>query len=87
MKKYFIEVEETKAETVVNLLAQISVKVGKPTEEKKRYVKVENCRYGYDNDSFLCLTEEQFNVLHWLSENDYFSDWEEVNPNDMFEEI
>ena len=86
MKKYFIEVEETKAETVVNLLAQISVKVGKPTEAKKRYVKIEGRGYGCE-DSFLCLTEEQFNLLHWLSDNDYYADWEEVNPNDMFEEV
>lgn len=85
MKKYFIEVEEAKAETVVNLLAQISVKIGKPTEEKKRYIKIEGDFRS--EDSFLCLTEEQFNLLYWLSENGYYVDWEEVNPNDMFEEI
>lgn len=85
MKKYFIEVEETKAETVVNLLAQISVKVGKSTEEKRRYIKVESS--GYGEDHFLCLTEEQLSLLRWLSENDYCVDWEEVNPNDIFEEI
>lgn len=83
MKKYIIEVEETKAETVVNLLAQISVKVGKSTEEKKHYVKM----IGLSSDNFVCLTEEQFNLLHWLSENDYFCDWEEVNPSNMFEEV
>ena len=86
MRKYIIEVEETKAETVVNLLAQISVKVGKPTEEKKRYVKVEGGNYS-DGDDFLCLTEEQFRLLNWLSENDYFSDWEGVDPSEMFEEV
>lgn len=85
MKKYIIEVEETKAETVVNLLAQISVKVGKSTEEKKHYIKIEG--RGYESDSFLCLTEEQFSLLHWLSENDYFCNWEEVDPSEMFEEV
>lgn len=85
MKKYIIEVEETKAETVVNLLAQISVKIGKSTEEKKHYVKIEGS--GYRNDGFLCLTEEQYKVLEWLSESDYFCDWEEVDPSEMFEEV
>ena len=86
MKKYIIEVEEKRAEAVINLLAQISVKVGKSTEEKKRYVKVEG-NYSDSNSSFLCLTEEQFRLLDWLSENDYFSDWEEVDPSEMFEEV
>lgn len=85
MKKYIIEVEEKRAEAVINLLAEISVKIGKPTEEKKRYVKVEG--NGCYSDSFLCLTEEQFKVLNWLSENDYYSDWEEVDPTEMFEEV
>lgn len=85
MKKYIIEVEEKRAEAVINLLAQISVKIGKPTEEKKRYVKV-NDPYA-ESDGFLCLTEEQFKVLDWLSENDYYSDWEEVDPSEMFEEV
>ena len=85
MKKYIIEVEEKRAEAVINLLAEISVKIGKPTEEKKRYVKVEG---NYSNsDSFLCLTEEQFRLLDWLSENDYYSDWGEVDPTEMFEEV
>lgn len=61
------------------------VKVVK-TVEKKRYVKIEACGYG-ESDSFLCLTEEQFKVLEWLSENDYYCDWVEVNPSDMFEEV
>ena len=86
MKKFFIEVEETKAEAVVNLLAQISVKVGKSTEEKKRYVKIEGRGYGCE-DSFLRLTEEQFKVFDWLRDNDYYCEWEEVNPSDMFEEV
>ena len=85
MKKYIIEVEETKAETVVNLLAQISVKVGKSAEEKKNYVKIEGS--GYRNDGFLCLTEEQFSLLQWLDDNGYFGDWEEVDPSEMFEEV
>lgn len=85
MKKYIIEVEETKAESVVNLLVAASVKVGKSTEEKKHYVKIEGS--GYESDSFLCLTEEQFSLLQWFSDNDYFCDWEEVNPNEMFEEV
>lgn len=85
MRKYIIEVEETKAETVVSLLTEISVKVGKPTEEKRRYIKI-NGDFRSE-DSFLCLTEEQFNLLYWLSENGYYEDWEEVNPNDMFEEV
>lgn len=83
MKKFFIEVEEKRAEAVVNLLTEISVKVDNPTEAKKRYVKVE----GYENTSFLCLTEEQFRVLEWLMENDCFEEWEEVDPPKMFEEV
>ena len=79
MKKFFIEVEEKRAEAVVNLLAEISVKVDKPTEAKKRYVKIE--------DSFLCLTEEQFNLLCWLTDNGHYEDWEEVDPKEMFEEV
>lgn len=86
MKKYFIEVEEKRAEAVVNLLVAASVRVDKPTEAKKRYVKVEACGYG-ESDSFLCLTEEQFKVLEWLSENDFYCEWEEVNPSEMFEEV
>lgn len=85
MKKYIIEVEEKRAEAVINLLAEISVKIGKPTEEKKRYVKVNGS--GYDDDGFLCLTEEQFKVLDWLSENDYYCEWSEVDPSEMFEEV
>lgn len=86
MKKYIIEVEETKAETVVNLLAQISVKIGKPAEEKRHYVKIGGSGYGSE-DSFLCATEEQFNLLCWLNDEGHFSDWEEVNPDDMFEKV
>lgn len=85
MKKYIIEVEEKRAEAVINLLAEISVKIGKPTEEKKRYAKVED--HYSDSDSFLCLTEEQFRLLNWLSENKCYSDWEEVDPSEMFEEV
>ena len=85
MRKYFIEVEEKRAEAVINLLAQLSVKIGKPTEEKKRYVKVNDHYTG--SDGFLCLTEEQFKVLDWLSENDYYDDWSEVDPSEMFEEV
>ena len=83
MKKYIIEVEETKAETVVNLLAQISVKVGKSTEEKKHYIKM----VGFSSDNFVCLTEEQFNFLRWLEDGGYCNDWEEVDPTEMFEEV
>jgi hypothetical protein len=86
MKKYIIEVEEKRAEAVVNLLAEISIKVDKPTEEKKHYIKIEGRGYG-ESDSFLCLTEEQFGLLSWLSDEDYFNEWEAVNPNEMFEEI
>lgn len=85
MKKYIIEVEEKRAEAVINLLAEISVKIGKPTGGKKRYVKV-GVNYS-DSDGFLRLTEEQFKVFEWLSENDYYSDWEEVDPSEMFEEV
>jgi hypothetical protein len=84
MKKYIIEVEETKAETVVNLLVAASVRVDKPTEEKKRYVKIYG-EYGV-SDAYLCLTEEQFNLLRWLSDG-YFCDWAEVDPTEMFEEV
>lgn len=85
MRKYIIEVEEKRAEAVVNLLAEISIKVGNPTEEKKHYVKIDDT-YG-SNDNFLCLTEEQFSLLRWLSNEDCFNEWEEVNPNEMFKEI
>ena len=84
MKQYIIEVEETKAETVANLLIATNVKIVKPTEKKKYYVKIEDV---YNGDSFLCLTEEQFNLLSWLEDNDYCTNWEEVNPTKMFEEI
>lgn len=84
-KQYVIEVEESKAETVVNLLAQISVTINKPAEKKKKYVKINGC--GYHEDSFLCLTEEQYNLLYWLSDSGHFDDWEEINPDDIFEEV
>lgn len=84
MKKYFIEVEETKAEAVVNLLVAASVKIGKPTEEKKHYVKIEGeCGMV---DSFLCLTEEQFSLLRWLSDG-YYESWSEIDPTEMFEKV
>ena len=87
MKKYIIEVDEIMAKRVANLLTQIEgvKKIINPIEQKKRYVKVEGA-YG-SNDSFLWLTEEQFRVLEWLSENDYFCGWSEVDPSDMFEEV
>lgn len=83
MRKYFIEVEETKAETVVNLLAQISVKVDKPKEVKKHYIKI----IGFSSDNFLCVTEEQFNLLQWLESEGHYSDWEEIDPTHLFEEV
>ena len=83
MKKYIIEVEETKAETVVNLLAQISVKVDKSAEEKKHYVKI----IGFSSDSFICVSEEQFNLLRWLEEGGHYYDWEELDPTNLFEEV
>ena len=85
MRKYIIEVEETKAETVINLLAQISVKVGKSTEEKKHYIKITGT--GFSSDSFLCLTEEQFKLLCWLTDNGHYEDWEEVDLDEMFEAV
>lgn len=81
MKKYIIEVEENKAEAVVNLLAQISVKIGKPTEKEKYYIHFR------DENRYVILTEEQFNFLNWLTNEIYDSNWEEVDPKDMFEEI
>ena len=81
MKKYIIEVEETKAETVVNLLAQISVKIGKTTEEEKHYIRFR------DDNRFVILTEEQFNFLNWLTNEIYDCDWEEIDPEEIFEEI
>lgn len=85
MRKFIIEVEEKRAEAVVNLLAEISIKVGKPTEEKKHYVKVGGQRY--ESNGFLLLTEAQFNLLNWLFNEGYYEDWEEVDPNEMFEEV
>lgn len=84
-KQYVIEIEESKAETVINLLAQISVTINKPAEKKKEYVKIEG--NSYHEDSFLCLTEEQYNLLWWLKDCGYYEDWEGVNPEDMFEEV
>lgn len=84
-KQYVIEIEENKAETVVNLLAQISVTINKPVEKKKSYVKIEG--NNYHEDKFLCLTEEQYNLLYWLKDWGYYEDWEEVSPEDMFEEV
>lgn len=86
MKKYIIEVEETKAETVVNLLAQIKVKIGKPTEEEFKYVKICGNGYGLD-DEFLKLTREQYEMLDFLRDGGFFEDWEEVDPSAMFERI
>lgn len=84
-KQYMIEVEESKAETIVNLLAQVSVTINKPVEKKKKYIKIEG--NGYHEDKFLCLTEEQYNLLYWLQDCGYYEDWEEVDPEDMFEEV
>lgn len=81
MKKYIIEVEENKAEAVVNLLAQISVKIGKSAEEKKYYIRFENA------NRYVILTEEQFNFLNWLTDEIYDCYWEEVDPESIFEEI
>lgn len=81
MKKYIIEVEETKAETVVNLLAQIGVKIGKPAEEKKHYVHFR------DEERYVTLTEVQYNFLVWLTNEIYDCNWEEIDPDDIFEEI
>ena len=80
-KQFIIEVEENKAETVVNLLTQISVKINKPAEEKKYYIRF------YDDNRFVILTEEQFDFLNWLTNEIYDCSWEEVDPEDMFEEI
>lgn len=84
-KQYVIEIEESKAETVINLLAQISVTINKPVEKKKKYVKIEG--NGYHEDKFLCLTEEQYSLLYYLMDSGYYEDWEEVDPEDMFEEV
>lgn len=86
MRKYIIEVEETKAETVVNLLAQISVKVGKSAEEKKHYIKLGGAQYGYE-ERFIVVTEEQFKILVYLEDCSFFDDWEEIDPTQMFEEV
>ena len=84
-KQYVIEIEESKAETVINLLAQISVTINKPVEKKKKYVKINGG--GYQEDGFLCLTEEQYSLLSWLMENGHFEDWESIDPEEMFEEV
>lgn len=81
MKKYIIEVEENKAEAVVNLLAQISVKIGKPTEKERHYIHFR------DENRYVILTEEQFNCLVWLTNEIYDCNWKEVDPEEMFEEI
>lgn len=80
-RQFIIEVEENKAETVVNLLAQISVKVNKPTEEEKHYIRFR------EESRFVILTEEQFNFLNWLTNEIYDCVWEEVDPEEIFEEI
>lgn len=81
MKKYIIEVDEKRAEAVVKLLAEISVKIGKPTEEEKHYI------HFYDDNRYVILTEEQFNFLNWLTNEISDLNWDEVDPATIFEEI
>lgn len=88
-KQYMIEIEESKAETVVNLLAQISVTINNPPKEERKKVKLWD---SYDNDmepAYLDLTEEQYNLLMWLAENDWL--YENIcidkNPIITFEKI
>lgn len=78
-RQFIIEVEENKAETVVNLLAQISVKVSKPAEKERHYIRF--C----DENRYVILTEEQYNFLVWLTNEIYDTNWEEVDPKDIEE--
>lgn len=81
-KQYVIEVEESKAETVVNLLAQISVTISNPPKEKRRKIKL----YGGDMEShYLELTEEQYRLLLWLSSNDWLYEEACIDENPLFE--
>jgi len=81
MKKYIIEVEEKRAEAVINLLAEISIKVDKTAEGKEHYV------YFCDESRYVALTEEQYNFLVWLTIEIYDCNWVDVDPDDIFEEI
>lgn len=79
--RFLIEVEECKAKTVTNLLADINVKVDKPAEKERHYIHF-RCEGRY-----VILTKEQYDFLIWLTNEIYDCDWEEVDPDDIFEEI
>ena len=81
MKKYIIEVEETREEAVANLLIATNVKINKLTEGKKHYIRF--C----DENRYVVLTEEQFGFLIWLTNEIYDCNWEEVDPKKIFEEV
>lgn len=85
-KPYTIEVEESKVETVLELIKQIN----NPPKEETVKVKLYNQNSWDDRYSnYLELTEEQYRLLDWLSQNDWLSDdlGIEINPAFDFETI
>ena len=54
------------------------------TPPKKHYVKILDF---YSDEQFKILTEDQFRLLKWLSEMGIGIDWDEIDPNSIFEEI
>lgn len=85
-KPYTIEVEESKVETVLELIRQIN----NPPKEETVKVKLYNQNSWDDRDSsYLELTEEQYKLLDWLSQNNWLSDelGIEINPTFEFETI
>lgn len=52
---------------------------------KKRYVKIYD---RFNEPNYVIVTEEQFRLLNWLDDNlSHDIEWEEITPNDIFEEI
>ena len=85
-KPYTIEVEESKVETVLELIRQIN----NPPKEETRKVKI--CSYSsYDGmePNYLELTEEQYRLLDWLAKNNWLYEEAciEENPTFGFEKI
>lgn len=51
---------------------------------KKHYVKILDF---YSEEQFKILTDDQLRLLKWLSECGIGIDWDEIDPNSIFEEI
>ena len=65
---------------VINTTTEVTV-----TPPKKHYIKIYD---RYNDPNFIIVTKEQLYLLNWLNNNlSHDIEWEEVNPNDIFEEI